>query len=80
MIELLLALCLVTAWLLPTIVASSRGMPNVGSVAVIDVLLGWTVIGWIVALAMACGAKPLRYPPPPPGWDPRQGIPNQWPS
>ena len=24
-----------------------------GSIAVINILLGWTVIGWVVALAMA---------------------------
>jgi hypothetical protein len=44
----------VAAYWAPTLVAWLRHVPNVGSVAVIDGLLGWTVIGWIVALAMAC--------------------------
>lgn len=62
MIELLALAVVGVAWLLPTIIAASRGMPNVGSVAVVDILLGWTVIGWIVALAMACGSRPRALP------------------
>lgn len=40
-------------YFLPTIIAASRKVANVGSVAVINVLLGWTLIGWVVAMAMA---------------------------
>jgi hypothetical protein len=40
-------------YFLPTIIAASRKVPNVGSVVVINVFLGWTFIGWVVALAMA---------------------------
>jgi hypothetical protein len=32
-------------------------MPNKGSTIVVNVFLGWTFIGWVVALAMACGRK-----------------------
>lgn len=45
---------------LPTIVALYRGMTNTGSVFVVNLFLGWTVIGWIVALAMAAGTAPHR--------------------
>lgn len=41
-------------YFLPTIVAVSRKVTHQGSVAVINVFLGWTLIGWVVALAMAC--------------------------
>lgn len=41
-------------YFVPLIVAAIRGVSNTGSVAVINLFLGWTVIGWIVALAMAC--------------------------
>ncbi|MEV7401744.1 superinfection immunity protein [Streptomyces sp. NPDC091267] len=41
------------AYFVPTVVALTRGVPNKGSVIVINLLLGWTVVGWIVALAMA---------------------------
>jgi hypothetical protein len=43
-------------YFLPVIVAAMRGHHNVGSIAVINVFLGWTFVGWVVALAMACGA------------------------
>lgn len=37
----------------PTIAAWVRHVPNRGSVAVVNLFLGWTIVGWIVALAMA---------------------------
>lgn len=40
-------------YFLPTIIAVSRGIPNEASVAVINVFLGWTFLGWVIALAMA---------------------------
>lgn len=49
---LLLAL-LVVVYLIPTIVAFSRGVSSPWSVVVVNVLLGWTFVGWVVALAMA---------------------------
>jgi hypothetical protein len=45
-------------YFLPTIVAIARKVPNMGVVIVINFFLGWTVIGWIVALAMAVRSKP----------------------
>lgn len=67
----------VAAYWAPTLVAWLRHVPHVGSVAVIDGLLGWTVVGWIIALAMACRDTrpqqiavvpyaPIPQPPPPP--------------
>lgn len=52
----------IAAYFAPSIVALARHVPNTGSVIVIDLLAGWTVIGWIVALAMACRSQ---YAPPP---------------
>ena len=49
-------LLFLTLYLLPIVVALLRKKQNIGAVAVINVFLGWTFIGWIVALAMACGA------------------------
>jgi len=52
---LLIAFSIATAgYFVPIWVAMHRKVPNAGSVAVIDILLGWTLIGWAVALAMAC--------------------------
>ena len=41
----------------PWIVAERRGMNNRGPIIVIDVFLGWTLVGWVVALAMAVGGE-----------------------
>jgi Superinfection immunity protein len=46
----------------PAIVALSRDVPHKGSVVVVDVFLAWTVVGWVVALAMACRSVPPRPP------------------
>lgn len=40
-------------YLLPTLIGWARHVPNLGSVAVVNILLGWTLAGWVVALAMA---------------------------
>jgi len=48
------------AYFLPTIVAHARKVPNLGSVAVINTFLGWTLIGWVVALAMAARSSPPK--------------------
>lgn len=40
-------------YLVPTIVALVRKAPNTASIAAINVLLGWSLIGWVVSLAMA---------------------------
>jgi hypothetical protein len=40
-------------WLLPVFIARKRGARNFGSIVAITLLLGWTVVGWVAALAMA---------------------------
>ena len=48
----------VGAYLAPSLVALDRKPPNKWSVVVVNVLLGWTLVGWAVALAMAVRDKP----------------------
>jgi xanthosine utilization system XapX-like protein len=43
----------VAAYMLPTIIAGIRHTPDLAAVAVINILLGWTAAGWIVALILA---------------------------
>jgi Superinfection immunity protein len=45
-------------YFVPSLVARSRSTPNLGSVVVVNLFLGWTVIGWVVALAMASRSVP----------------------
>ena len=48
-----LILLVVATYFLPTVIAMIRQVPNTGSVVVINLFLGWTLIGWVVSLAMA---------------------------
>lgn len=41
------------AYLIPGIVASSRKTLNSAQVWVVNLFLGWTFLGWVVALSMA---------------------------
>lgn len=60
---LILVAVAVAAYFFPTIVAGRRHHHNVGAVAVVNFFLGWTLIGWVVALAMAATAvRPSRRP------------------
>jgi hypothetical protein len=43
-------------YMLPWAIAATRGKSNSGAIAVLNLLLGWTFIGWIIALVMACSA------------------------
>lgn len=44
---------LVVAYFTPTFVAVYRGHHQTAAIVVINVFLGWTFLGWVVALAMA---------------------------
>ena len=72
-------------YLLPVLIGAARRVPGLGAVAVINVLLGWTLAGWAVALAMSLrSVRPAppavqvvqNLPPsPPPGPLPPAGSP-----
>lgn len=49
-------------YLLPTIVAVTQHRNNVAAIAAINILLGWSFVGWIVALVMALtkDAQPVQ--------------------
>lgn len=55
---LMIIAALIGAYWLPSIVAWERKVPNLWSIVVINGLLGWTLIGWVVCLAMAVRDKP----------------------
>ncbi len=44
-------------YFLPSLVAVARKVTNQGSVVVINLFLGWTFVGWVIALAMACRTR-----------------------
>lgn len=41
-------------YMLPWAIAASRGKSNSWAVGLVNFLLGWTLIGWVAALVMAC--------------------------
>ena len=43
-------------YMLPWAVAATRGKSNSGAIALLNFLLGWTFIGWVAALVLACTA------------------------
>ncbi|MGW1406469.1 superinfection immunity protein [Streptomyces sp. NPDC002403] len=53
---LLLVIVGIVVYFLPFMIAAGRGV-NTGSVFVINLFLGWTFIGWVVALAMSMGNR-----------------------
>jgi len=46
----------VALYFLPWIIAGKRSHHQHGTIAVINIFLGWTFIGSVIALAMACSA------------------------
>jgi hypothetical protein len=69
------ALIPLALYFLPTIIAVVKQNHNSVGVFLINLLLGWTGIGWFVALIMALVGSPYPrcyyqypYPPYPPRW------------
>jgi hypothetical protein len=48
-----LYLFLIIAYWVPTIIAFARHVPAKAQVVIVNFFLGWTLIGWVVALVMA---------------------------
>lgn len=47
----------VALYFAPTITAAKREHPNKNSIIALNVLLGWTVLGWVASLVWAYSAK-----------------------
>ena len=52
-ISLLIMLAIFGGYLLPSLVARARRHRNVNAITVLNLFLGWTVLGWLVALIWA---------------------------
>lgn len=50
---IVLILFFLCVYFLPTIVAQFRGHRSVGAVCALNLFLGWTGLGWVVALVWA---------------------------
>ncbi|MGI8417679.1 MAG: superinfection immunity protein [Nakamurella sp.] len=47
----------IALYLLPSIIAFARHAPSPGSVLVVNLFFGWSVIGWVIALTMAVRSR-----------------------
>ncbi len=54
---------LTVLYFLPTIIAVKRQKANITPIVLVDLLLGWTVIGWMVALIWALSTQVVDQGP-----------------
>ncbi len=57
--SMVVMMTLFALYLVPWIWATAKQHENSGLICTINVLFGWTVLGWVFALALACG-KPFK--------------------
>ena len=62
-VNLMMFFIVAAVYLLPTALAVYRGCKAAAWIVAIDVLLGWTIVGWIVALVWAFGGQARPLPP-----------------
>lgn len=48
-----IVLILLALYLMPTSIACARSHQNTGAIFVLNLLLGWTFIGWVLSLVWA---------------------------
>lgn len=54
-------------YFLPSFVATGRKHPNGAAITVLNLFLGWTLLGWVVALIWSVTAQPDLSRAPRPG-------------
>ena len=58
--KVLLSFASVLLYLFPSVLAAARDTAERGHILLLNVLLGWTVIGWCAALVIAITGKTRR--------------------
>lgn len=67
------------AYMLPWAIAATRGRSNQGTIGLINLLLGWSFVGWVIALVMACQSHSPVLAVPVAGYAvPQGGAPAGW--
>jgi hypothetical protein len=59
----ILALVLIGVYLIPSVVALYRDCESRIWIVLLNVLLGWTILGWLAALGWANGGQTRQLPP-----------------
>ena len=52
---------LTLGYMLPWAIAATRGKSNSVAIGLVNFLLGWTFIGWVAALVMACTSHQVAF-------------------
>ena len=56
-------LVMIGVYFIPAFVASHREHHNLSAISALNTLLGWTVLGWAIALIWALTSSPEREAP-----------------
>lgn len=58
----MVALVLIFAYFIPTVIACARDHHNAGPIFLVNLLMGWTMFGWLAAFVWSLTAtrRPLR--------------------
>jgi len=56
---ILILIIALAIYFIPTVIAAARGHRNAAPIIMINLLLGWTFVGWLVALIWS-----MTYQPP----------------
>jgi hypothetical protein len=54
---IIFGLCCFFAYIIPGIIASTRKHKNSGAILALNLLLGWTFIGWVICLVWSLTAN-----------------------
>jgi hypothetical protein len=55
-------LILIALYFVPAMVAARRGHPQMPAIGLLNIFLGWTLIGWVIALVWSATAIPKAKP------------------
>lgn len=72
--RILFILAILASWFLPLIIAELYKLTNRRAIAVLSLLLGWSGVGWLAALAIAVGGA-IRGTRPEPAERPQPMVP-----
>ncbi len=56
-IEIVLLLLILVIYMLPTVIAYARDIPQRHTITVLDIVAGWTLIGWVILFLWAMMAE-----------------------
>ena len=56
-ITVIMLMLIAILYMLPTLIAHARDIPQRQTITILNIVLGWTLIGWLVAFFWAMSAE-----------------------